>query len=361
MENSDKSKNISGKPEVMDPEWEKIHYSEYDPDSLIGLDLSITEEESSLQKAPIKKDKFIIGPFEPAPLDYSHYQDHKYICDGRYLAIEQSHGARFYIGFTGFFFFGMTFIIPFIWVLVSLGSWGFHAGFLPELIFIVVVSSVSYVISSLLTFFAKKIKGLWTVFDRITGLVYVPPYKPGGIFKNKTPGTTIAFHRFFGVVRGLINWMYGGSAMHGMLIAPYYPKGFKPGGMGKYHEFLLLGVDGATNDGVAGFPETYTMLCHFMDKTKPYPDSLRRMIQLYQDKGTYINGKPLKEEDVINEKLYDFKLERVINPCGIMYKYINECLENNKPVDYDRFIPNLKKSYRDEYPIFKIQDKPVET
>lgn len=351
MDSSDTAVNKDDSSEIIDPEWEKIHYSEYDPDALTNIDFSVTEQESDLEVGTAKLNKFYVGPFEPAPFDYTHFQNHHYVSDGRYLAVLFRSGARFHLSFIAFFFFGMSFIIPFLWILVSLGSWGFHFGFIPELTFVLIVSGVSFVISKFLNYYAKSLKGIWYLFDRKSGLVYLPSTQ-SSVVPLGTPETTIAFDKLYGVVKGLFS-AYGGSTFHGMLVSAYRPKNSK---YKNKHVFTSIAVESQTHDGVAGFPETYTMLCHFMDKTKPYPDSLRRMIQLYQDKGTYINGEPLKEEDVINEKLYDFKLERVINPCGIMYKYINECLENNKPVDYDRFIPNLKKSYRADYPIFKPQD-----
>jgi hypothetical protein len=199
---------------------------------------------------------------------------------------------------------------------------------------------------------ANKKQYFWFIFDRETGLLHSPGTVPG---KKGAPGLNIKFNKLSALMQSAINFVYGGSSQQNMLAAPYYPKGQKPP---RHHSFKFFNISlhFPTHDGICGMPALITTLNQFMDKSKPYPDSLKKMIQTFQDRGTYVNGEPLQEKDKIKEKLYDMENERVIHPNGIAYQYINECLDKGEEPRDSQLMYRIRE-YRNKYPIDTLQAK----
>jgi hypothetical protein len=287
------------------------------------------------------------GPYKPYDFDFSPYQyAHETLCDGRYLSCDVQ-GNR-YENLKANRLFCLTLIVLALICLVSL--------FLLEGEFVapfsghkMAAASNTFVLSiavlTALTLYyhieAKKYNGRYqkyVVFDREEQLVYFPARQERlyWFIKVDYPATVIPFKdvEFYSAENTMT---YGGSYFIAY-IGSHRMYHDNPESLTEKQLRGMMRLEPLMCSFVDNHPQAqrfWNMVCHFMDKSKPYPDSLTGIIQDFHDNGVDVFFEPMPEEERrIKEPIYDFDSGLVIKPTTEVWKKIAEYGDIDKVDDH---------------------------
>jgi len=272
------------------------------------------------------------GPYIAGEEDYSPYQYYgDTICDGRYLLIDtMSNKSATYIARRTV---GMVFSLP--WLIVIIFSGIVHGDWNPfgtqekvevlQLLYSIFMLMISFALYNHYKAKQYKRSQRYLLFDRKTQLVYFPALDGRLFFKKiNYPPTAIPFSEVecYSVMQ---TFGHGGCAF---LVYIGSRKVYKddPNKINKAEKKFNVRYEAVVSNYTNNIAQTqrlWTTIRHFMDTSKPYPDSLSSSIQFHQENHQYVFRESMKEEDRIDEKLHDLDdTEYPVNPKSEIWKLI---------------------------------------
>jgi hypothetical protein len=276
------------------------------------------------------------GSYGPYPWTEDHFCGHfdfkEARCDGRYLVAQcnKRYSLKGKLQFAALIFGGLPLffafifpianyflldkenIFPFPWEQTGESELGFYA------LIIGIGISLFFLIPA--SFLKHK---TWVIFDRKTGNVAIQSRKL--VVKLDTCSffkVVIASYNAYEERYGLcLNKLPNKSFLPDLFRSQFVPlRHFNEPGKTRYRW---------RDDYAIAY---WSMLKQFMDKTKPLPDSLKYVIQHYQNLGVYVDGSPLREEDKLPRLIDDDNM--VIEANNPLWKFYKE--KHTPGVDFFR-------------------------